>query len=81
MGPKKKGKGKGGKQEEEEDTSTEDLRKIYRKFCTDNSIPISKQFIKLIDDAEGFPLKELLINEKLGPLGGKAIGESLKAVK
>ncbi len=78
MGPKKKA----GK-DQEEDTSTKDLLNIYRKSCKEFEIPVSKVFeTKLLDilDQEAH-LPEILINEKIGEFGARALVNALMKTK
>lgn len=79
MGPKKQ-KGKG---QEEEDTSTKDLLTFYRKFSKELEVPICKPFeIKLnelLDEDQH--LQEILITEKIGEFGARALANALKNTK
>ena len=85
MGPKKKGAGaKGkGKKEEEEDFSTKTLYSLYLKYSLSLQTPISKalemRFQEILKDE--LDLKEILINEKIGPKGAKALADALKDTK
>jgi len=86
MGGKKKpegGKGKGGA-EEEEDLTTKELLSLYRKNCSIMEIPTFHPLVKKIDEVltEGeikFP--EILINEKIGEAGARAIANALRTSK
>lgn len=81
MGPKKKGGG--AKAGEEEDLSTKNLLAIYKKTCKELEIPHSKALedkINLRLD-EDLHLPELLITEKIGEMGAKAITTALKKTK
>jgi len=84
MGAKKKPeKGKGGA-EEEEDLSTKELLQHYKKNCIQMETPIFKPLEKkineLLDEGEiKFP--EILINEKIGEAGARAIANALKSSK
>lgn len=84
MGAKKKsGKGSGKPGEEEEDTSTRDLFYSYRKLSNALEAPISKTLEKKF--AECFEmeedLKEILVTEKIGWNGARALADSMKNVK
>jgi len=78
MGPKKKA----GK-DQEEDTSTRDLLSLYKKFCKELEIPICKIFetklLEVLDDEVHLP--EMLINEKIGEFGARAIFNALMRTK
>ena len=78
MGPKK-----AAKAGEEEDFSTKNLLTIYKKTCKELEIPHSKILEERIDEklAEDLHLQELLINEKIGEAGAKAIAYALKKTK
>ena len=78
MGPKKKT----GK-DQEDDTSTRDLLSIYKKSCKELEIPICKIFetklLEVLDDEGHLP--EILINEKIGEFGARAIFNALMRTK
>ncbi len=78
MGPKKKP----GK-DEEEDTSTRDLLNMYRKNCKELEIPTCKMFeIKMSEVLEeDNHLPEVLISEKVGELGVRALANALIKTK
>lgn len=79
MGPKKK---KGGK-DEEEDTSTKDLLTFYKKSCKELEIPFSKpleiKINEVLDEDDHLP--EILINEKIGETGARALSNALMKTK
>ncbi len=79
MGTKRKTKGK----DEEEDTSTKDLLTYYKKYCKELEIPICKIFETKVNEVleEDAHLPEILINEKIGEFGGRALANALKATK
>jgi hypothetical protein len=81
MGPKKSGGG--AKAGEEEDLSTRNLLNIYKKTCKELEIPCSKSLETKIADQifEDLHLPELLITEKIGEMGAKAIATALKKTK
>jgi hypothetical protein len=78
MGPKKKG----GK-DDEEDTSTQDLLTIYKKNCKELEIPFCKLLESKINEVldEGGHLPEILINEKIGEFGARAVASALMKTK
>jgi hypothetical protein len=78
MGPKKKA----GK-DQEEDTSTKDLLNIYKKSCKEFDIPVCKLLeTKLLEALEEEThLPEILINEKIGEFGTRAIANALTKTK
>jgi hypothetical protein len=79
MGPKKQGGAAG----DEEDFSTKNLLTIYKKTCKELEIPYSKLIeVKInIQLEEDLHLPELLITEKIGEMGAKAIATALKKTK
>lgn len=79
MGPKKKG----GKKDEEEDTSTQDLLTFYKKNCKEFEVPICKLLEARINEVldEGDHLPEILINEKIGEFGARALANALIKTK
>jgi hypothetical protein len=79
MGPKKKAGGK----DDEEDTSTRDLLYIYRKNCKELEIPSCKMFESKINEVleEDGHLPEILINDKIGELGMRALASALMKTK
>lgn len=83
MGGKKKEAGKGGA-EEEEDLTTKELLQHYKKNCslmeTQVFKPLEKKINELLDEGE-VKLPEILINEKIGEAGARALGNALKSSK
>jgi hypothetical protein len=79
MGPKKKP----GKQGEEEDLSTKHLLFFYKKFCKELEIAPSKDFISKVNEKldEDLHMPEILLNEKIGEFGAKALADALKKTK
>ena len=79
MGPKKQA----AKQGEEEDNSTKDFLTYYKKFCKELEVPIFKPLETKIGELieEGGHLNEILINDKIGEFGARALFNALKAVK
>jgi hypothetical protein len=79
MGPKKKPT----KQGEEEDLSTKQLLSYYKKFCKELEILPSKELVKSLNEkvAEDLHMPEMLINEKIGEFGAKALADALKKTK
>jgi len=79
MGPKKQA----AKQGEEEDNSTKDFYTYYKKYCRELEIQPFKPLENKINELneEGGHLNEILINEKIGEFGARALFNALKAVK
>ena len=81
MGAKKK-EGK-AKQVDEDDNSTKDFLTYYKKFCKELEIQpfknLETKVMELIE--EGGHLNEILINDKIGEFGARALFNALKAVK
>ena len=79
MGPKKQA----AKLGEEEDNSTKDLYTYYKRQCKELEIPLYKPLETKIAELqeEGGHLSEILINEKIGEFGARALFNALKAVK
>jgi hypothetical protein len=77
MGPKKKGK------DEEEDTSTKDLLTYYKKNCKEYEISVCKilegKILEVLDEDTHLP--EILVNEKLGEFGARALSNALIRTK
>ena len=82
MGGKKKGEKK-AKVVDEDDTSTKDLLTYYKKYCKELEIQpfknLENKLTELIE--ENGQLSEILINEKIGEFGARALFSALKAVK
>jgi hypothetical protein len=72
-----------GKKDEEEDTSTKDLQTYYRKYSKEFEVPVCKildtKLTEMLD--EGSHLPEILINEKIGEFGARALANALKNTK
>jgi hypothetical protein len=86
MGGKKKGKGDKKKKEkvaDEEDFSTRDLLTYYKKYCKELEVqPFKTLEAKLTELAEeNGNLSQILINEKIGEFGARALFNALRAVK
>lgn len=79
MGPKKQA----AKQGEEEDNSTKDFLTYYKRYCKELEIQPFKSLETKITEIleEGGHLNEILINEKIGEFGARALFNALKAVK
>jgi len=79
MGPKKQA----AKQGEEEDTSTKDFLTYYKRYCRELEIQTFKTLetktTELLE--EGGHLNEILINDKIGEFGARALFNALKAIK
>jgi hypothetical protein len=77
MGPKKK-TGEG-----DEDTSTQELLNHYRKCCKELEVPICKLIDTKINEAkdEDTHVPEILVNEKLGEFGARALSNALMRAK
>jgi hypothetical protein len=77
MGPKKK-PGDG-----EEDFSTRDLLNLYRKNCKELEVPICKilesKLVEVVGEDANLP--EILINEKIGEFGARALSNALIKTK
>lgn len=80
MGPKKPNK---GKNQEEEDTSTKDLLTYYKRNCKELEIPTCKILEAKINECldANDVLPEILLNEKVGEHGARAIANALKSTK
>ena len=75
--PAKKGKkGKGG---DDEEAPTENLLVQYKKQCKELEVGTSPSLINKINDAidEGEELQEILINDKIGEFGARALSNAL----
>jgi hypothetical protein len=79
MGPKKQAP----KQGEEEDNSTKDLFSYYKRCCKELEIsvykPLETKFVEKIENGEH--VNDILINEKIGEFGARALFNALKMVK
>lgn len=82
MGKKKEKKDK-KKQVDEDDNSTKDLLVYYKKFCKELEIQpfknLETKLTELIE--ENGHLSEILVNEKIGEFGARALFNALKACK
>ena len=82
MGAKKK---EGGKSSavDEDDTSTKDFLTYYKRYCKELEVQPNKKFEEKVTELieENGKLSEILINEKIGEFGAKALFSALKAVK
>jgi hypothetical protein len=81
MGAKKK-EGKSSAPDED-DTSTKDFLTFYKRYCKELEVQPFKKLEEKVTELieEGGKLSEILINEKIGEFGAKALFSALKAVK
>ncbi len=79
MAPKKKQAGK----DEEEDLTTKELLNLYKKFCKELEVMPCKPLEININDklSEDLHLNEILISEKVGELGMRALSTALIKTK
>jgi hypothetical protein len=72
-----KAKPKGGT--DEEDTSTREMLMMYKKNCKELEVPICKMFELKVNEVleEDGHLNEVLISEKVGELGVRALANAL----
>lgn len=81
MGGKKKEKK--AKQVDEDDNSTKDFLTYYKRYCKENEVQpfknLENKVMELIE--ENGHLSEILINEKIGEFGARALFNALKACK
>lgn len=77
MGAKKGKKGKGA---EEEENPTENFLVQYKRACKENEVTPSKTLLNKVEECleEGDDLNEVLINEKIGEFGARALATALK---
>jgi len=78
MGAKKgKKKGKGA---EDEDDPTENFLPAYKKACKECEVTPSKQLISKVEDVQedGDDLNEILLNDRVGEFGAKALALALR---
>ena len=70
----KKGKGK-GKSKEKVDNPTANFLPAYEKAWKENGVTPSKSLVTKVEQImnEGEDLNEILVNEKLGELGARAL--------
>ena len=75
----KKGKGK-GKSKEKVDNPTANFLPAYEKACKENGVTPSKSLVTKVEQImnEGEDLNEILVNEKLGELGARALAITLR---
>ena len=75
----KKGKGK-GKSKEKVDNPTANFLTAYEKACKENGVTPSKSLVTKVEQImnEGEDLNEILVNEKLGELGARALAIALR---
>jgi hypothetical protein len=83
---KKKGGGDKKKKDakvDEDDTSTKDFLTYYKRHCKDLEVQPFKKLEDKVTELieENGHLSEILINEKIGEFGAKALFSALKAVK
>lgn len=83
MGGKKKEKKAKTKQIDEDDNSTKDLLTYYKKYCKELEIQpfknLENKLTELVE--ENGHLSEILINEKIGEFGARALFNAMKAIK
>ena len=77
MGAKK---GKKGKGQEDEDNPTENFLPAYRKACKENEVTPSKSLLSKIEEImdEGEDLNEILVNDRIGEFGARALATALR---
>ena len=77
MGGKKAKKGKG---QEDEDNPTENFLPAYRKSCKENEVTPAKSLVSKIEEIldEGEDLNEILINDRIGEFGARALATALR---
>ena len=77
MGAKK---GKKGKGQEDEDNPTENFLPAYKKACRENEVTPSKSLVSKIEEImdEGEDLNEILVNDKIGEFGARALATALR---
>ena len=77
MGGKKAKKGKG---QEDEDNPTENFLPAYRKACKENEVTPAKTLVNKVEEImdEGDDLNEILVNERIGEFGARALATALR---
>ena len=73
-------KGKKGKGQEDEDNPTENFLPAYRKACRENEVTPAKTLVSKVEEIqdEGDDLNEILVNEKIGEFGARALAMALR---
>ena len=76
MGPKK-GKKKG---QDDEDNPSENFLPAYKKACIENLVTAAPTLVQKVEDTldEGDDLNEILVNDKIGEFGARALATGLK---
>jgi Ran GTPase-activating protein (RanGAP) involved in mRNA processing and transport len=77
MGAKK---GKKGKGQEDEDNPTENFLPAYKKACRENEVTPAKSLVNKVEEImdEGEDLNEILVNDRIGEFGARALALALK---
>ena len=83
MGGKKKGGDKKKAAVDEDDTSTKDFLTYYKRYCKELEVQPFKKLEEKVTELveENGYMSEILINDKIGEFGAKALFNALKAVK
>ena len=73
-------KGKKGKGQEDEDNPTENFLPAYRKACKENEVTPAKSLVSKIEEIldEGEDLNEILVNDRIGEFGARALATALR---
>ena len=73
-------KGKKGKGTEDEENPSENFLAAYKKACKENEVTVNKLLVSRIEDIldEGEDLNEILIMEKIGEFGARALALALR---
>ena len=71
---------KGGKGAEDEDIPTENFLPAYKKACRENEVTPAKPLVSKVQEImdEGDDLNEILINERIGEFGARALPTALR---
>ena len=71
------------KQIDEDDDSTKDLLTYYKKYCKELEIQPFKKLEERLNELieENGHLSEILINEKIGEFGARALFNAMRAIK
>ena len=73
-------KGKKGKGQEDEDNPTENFLPAYKKACRESEVTPAKTLVNKIEEImdEGEDLNEILVNERIGEFGARALATALR---
>ena len=73
-------KGKKGKGQEDEDNPTENFLPAYKKACRENEVTPAKTLVNKVEEImdEGDDLNEILVNERIGEFGARALATALR---